>query len=169
MATRGSFGLLGYGFDIGATRVTLTRNVWLPFALVAVGIAGGVAFSVGITSKHGGTNLLALGIPACIVGVFALFTTPWLSPSSITATREGLAWGSSRYAPADLQTLKARVTTLRRPNGAGYDSWMLLVVRRGGQRPLLLDLGDRRIRADHSELDALARAMAEMLGVRASA
>lgn len=161
-----SFGLLKHTYRLTPDRITISRNVWLPFALVAFGIAGGVLFGMGMTVKHGdnGAPLLVVGFIGIMAGLFALVMTPWTLPGMIVLTREGLTYGGRKVPVAQLAQIRTRVSHMRAPNGRGYDSWSLMVVISGKSDSVYMNLGNRQANADAAPLERLGRAMATMIG-----
>lgn len=152
---RGSFGLFKPAWEITADRVTLTRNVWLPYLLLLVGIVGGVAFADAVGRHHHGA-LMWPGFAGMMCGLFALVMTPWLAPAKIEATRDGLVWGWRKLGHVPVH---ARVTVVK-ARGV-YQSWMLTSM--DGKTPVLLDLGNRSGFATSTELQMVADAMNALL------
>jgi hypothetical protein len=163
-AIRGSFGLLKPRFEITAERVTITRNVGASFALLACGLVG-VGFLSQAFDHHqlrGGP--FAIGAVGAMLGMFAVVMTPWLAPARITVTPGTLRWGGATYPAQDVLKITALSSKVRVRAG-GYLSWSIVVVR-ANKQVLQLSFGNRQLSADVQPLQALAHAMATVLGVR---
>jgi hypothetical protein len=162
VVSSGSFGLLKPRYEITDDRVTLSRDVWLPVALLALGAPGGFCLAQAFGHRHFDGTLFGLGLIGTMIGLFALVMTPWLLPGRITCTREGLAWGSVRYPCQAIQSVRALSTDMRSSRYGRYLSWTI-VVALADQKPLIVALGNRNRATSTKPLAALERAMAAML------
>ena len=159
--TTGSFGLLKPHFEITPERVTITRNVWVPFALLVCGLAG-IVFLAQAFGHHFDGTMFGIGFVLTMAGVFAGVMTPWLLPVTITCTREGIVWGGIKHPVQNVVAVHARSTEIRMRYNA-YLSWSI-VVALANKKVLLMSLGNRNRGANVQPLEALGRAMATMLG-----
>jgi hypothetical protein len=162
-----SFGLLKPHYEITQGRVTISRNIWVPFLLLAIGIAGAIAFATTIASKqHDAGGILALGGIGAMLGVFALVMTPWFSPTQIVFTREGVKWGGTMHPIHTISKVFARSVELRSSRYGSYLSWSLMVALTNG-KPISLSLGNRQRSASPAPLMNLERGIVEVLSGRA--
>jgi hypothetical protein len=160
----GSFGLLKPHYEITPDRVTISRNVWLPFVLLLLAVPGIWCLTEEFSHPRS-SGLFVPGFIGVMAAVFALYMTTWLAPGKIVASREGLAWGGTKYARAQVLSVKASATEVRSSRYGKYQQWSLFVTLANG-KPLLLSLGGRNRWASADRLNGLAAAMNAALGPR---
>jgi hypothetical protein len=163
--TTGSFGLLKPHYVITPDRVTISRNVWVPLVMLA--LAGPGIWCLTEYFGHANSNggLFAAGFIGVMAGVFALLMTPWLTPSKIVVSREGLQWGGTKLARQQVLSVKASATEMRSSRYGKYQQWSIFVLLANG-KPLIMSLGGRNRYASADRLNGLANAMNAALGPR---
>lgn len=156
-----SFGLLKPHCTVLDDRVIIQRNVWLPFILLAISVAGLWCFIHAASSRNHDDNMLWLGAFATMAGWFAVVMTPWLTPSKIEFTREGVRWGKKSFPLEAIAKVIARSDALRsyaRGSSGKYLSWSLIVALKTG-KGLLLNLGNHGLGASTERLTNLEQAI----------
>ncbi len=161
----GSFGLLKPRYEITPERVTITRNVWAPVVMLVLAAPGIWCLSEYFGHAHSNGGLFAAGFVGVMAGVFALVMTPWLTPGKIVVSREGIQWGGTKLARAQVLSVKASATEVRSSRYGKYQQWSLFVSLANG-KPLLMSLGGRNRYASADRLNGLASAMNAALGPR---
>ncbi len=167
-ASSGSFGLLKLHYAITDQGVTIARNAWVPFVLLPL-IAPGVWCLVqAFSHRHFDDTMFWIGFPCVMLGLFALFMTPWLTPSRVTVTREGVTWGAAKHPVAAIKSVTALATQARSSQYGRYQSWSI-VIATGAGKPLLLPLGNHNRFKSTDQLMTLERGIKAALGGAPSA
>jgi len=161
----GSFGLLKPHYEITPERVTISRNTWLPLVLLALAAPGIWCLSEALGHAKANTGLFAAGFVGVMAAVFALVMTPWLTPGKIVVSREGLQWGGTKLARAQVVSVRASAPQVRSARYGSYQAWSIFVSLANG-KPLILSLGGRNRWASPERLNGLANAMTAALGPR---
>lgn len=131
MAVSGSFGWLQVSYEIDDDHVTLSRNVWLPWLVVGLGVAAPcVAIAIAVE-----VWMLSLAGVVAVAGLVTAIKAPWRAPSCVVFSRRGLTWGPDAFTRWDISS--ARTVTSR------GGTWALLVTIADG-RVLRLSLGTSR-------------------------
>lgn len=165
MQTKGSFGLLKPHFEIAPDRVTIARNVWLPFVLLLLAVPGIWCLSEYFGHAHSNGGLFAGGFVGVMAAVIALVMTPWLTPGTIVVSRDGVAWGGMKIPRAQVNGVKASAAQVRTGQYGKYQQWSIVVALANG-KPLLMSLGGKNRWASAENLNGLANAMNAALGPR---
>jgi hypothetical protein len=154
-----SFGLLRPHYAIADDRVVIARNVWLPFALLAVAAPGIWCLVQEPQARHFDGMLFGLGFVGTMVGLFAVIMTPWLSPGQIVFTRDGMRWGGKTVPLHAITKVHTRSVAVRLWQSGKYLSWSFGVELTDG-KALSLSLGDHRSGTSTAPLENLERAIA---------
>jgi hypothetical protein len=158
MQHAGSFGLFKQRYVIGGDGVTITRNVWLPFVLLALMVVGGVVVYAGVT-RNADPVLLAVGGVLVVPGIIAAGFTPWLAPGRIRcSTPDGLVWGNRTIPSAEIRDVRPIAVTVPGANHQTQQAWEI-TIHLVDRSSLSLSLGTHPANASSDAMMALAQAM----------
>jgi hypothetical protein len=153
-----SFGMLKLRYTVFDDRVVVTRNVWMPFVLLAIAAAGVWCLVQVASTRPFDATMFWLGSVGALLGMFAIVMTPWLTPGKIVFTREGVQWGAKSVPLHAITKVIASSTAVRSSQAGRYLSWSLVVALTTGKALVLL-FGNRQLSASTEPLMNLERSI----------
>jgi hypothetical protein len=162
---RGSFGVIGYQYEILPDRVTIWRPAKLGPVLALFIIPAIIGWTQAFSHnfKRMDSTWFVIAVACSAIFVIGMFMFPVFGVKKVVVTREGVEVDGKKIPAQDFTTVISRTRNITYRNG-GYQSWGIMLSRREKGKFIDLDFGNRQLSANPEQVRSVAAAAAALLG-----